>query len=142
MNLTLKRIYLGDEYTIGHLYIDGKYFCDTLEDKNRDINKNGKFDNGEIKIYGETCIPFGIYEVKITWSERFKKYMPQVMNVPEFTGIRIHSGNTKEDSLGCILLGYNKIKGKVINSRETCNLFYNIVQIAVNKGEKIILTIV
>ena len=73
MKLTLKRIALRDTYTIGRLYIDGVYFCDTLEDKVRDLNKNGKFDNGEKKVYSETAIPYGIYKVDInTVSPRFK----------------------------------------------------------------------
>ena len=104
MNIVLKRIALRDTYTIGKLYIDGKYICDTVEDKVRDINKNGKFDEGEKKVYGQTAIPYGTYEVKWTYSPRFKKYMPEILNVPSFSGIRIHSGNTAADSLGCIIV--------------------------------------
>lgn len=82
MKLTLKRIALRPTYTIGRLYVDGNYFCDTLEDTVRDLNKNGKFDNGEKKIKGKTAIPYGMYEIKWTYSPRFKKYTPQLMNVP------------------------------------------------------------
>lgn len=82
MKLTLKRIALRSTYTIGRLYVDGNYFCDTLEDTVRDLNKNGKFDNGEKKVYGKTAIPYGTYEIKWTYSPRFKKYTPQLMNVP------------------------------------------------------------
>jgi len=108
MKLTLKRIALRPTYTIGKLYIDDVYFCDTLEDTVRDVNKNGKFDNGEKKIKGETAIPYGTYEIKWTYSPRFKKYTPQLMNVPSFEGVRIHSGNTSKDTEGCLLLGENK----------------------------------
>lgn len=82
MKLTLKRIALRPTYTIGKLYIDDAYFCDTLEDTVRDTNKSGKFDNGEQKIKGKTAIPYGTYEIKWTYSPRFKKYTPQLMNVP------------------------------------------------------------
>ena len=108
MKLTLKRIALRSTYTIGRLYIDGNYFCDTLEDTVRDLNKNGKFDNGEKKVYAKTAIPYGTYEIKWTYSPRFKKYTPQLMNVPSFEGIRIHVGNTSSDTEGCLILGENK----------------------------------
>ena len=118
MNLVLKRIYLGQDYTIGKLYIDDIYFCDTLEDKVRDINKDGKFGNGEIKIHSETAIPYGTYEIRVTYSNHFKRNLPLLLNVSSFEGIRIHRGNTPADTEGCILLGENKIKGKVINSTQ------------------------
>ena len=105
MKLTLKRIALRSTYTIGRLYVDGNYFCDTLEDTVRDLNKNGKFDNGEKKVYAKTAIPYGTYEIKWTYSPRFKKYTPQLMNVPSFAGIRIHAGNSSTDTEGCLLLG-------------------------------------
>ena len=108
MKLTLKRIALRPTYTIGKLYIDDVYFCDTIEDTVRDFNKNGKFDNGEKKIHSKTAIPYGTYEIKWTYSPRFKKYTPQLMNVPSFEGIRIHAGNTSADTEGCLILGENK----------------------------------
>ena len=135
MKLTLKRIALRSTYTIGRLYVDGKYFCDTLEDTVRDLNKNGKFDNGEKKIKGKTAIPYGTYEIKWTYSPRFKKYTPQLMNVPSFEGIRIHSGNTSDDTEGCLILGENKQVGKVLNSRATINKFYPIIKKACSKGK-------
>lgn len=116
MELLLKRVALKDTYTIGKLYIDGKYFCDTLEDKVRDLNKDGKFDNGEHKVYGKTAIPYGTYTVVINYSQHFKRNLPLLLNVPYYEGVRIHRGNTPEDTLGCILLGENKQIGKVINS--------------------------
>jgi len=140
MNIVLKRIALRDTYTIGKLYIDDKYICDTVEDKVRDINKNGVFDNGEKKVYGETAIPYGTYEVKWTYSNRFKKYMPEILNVPNFSGIRIHSGNTAADSLGCIIVGENKVVGKVINSRATVNKLYPIIEKGCKEG-KVTITI-
>lgn len=134
MKLTIKRIALRSTYTIGKLYIDGNYFCDVLEDTVRDLNKNGKFDNGEKKVYAKTAIPYGTYEIKWTYSPRFKKYTPQLMNVPSFEGIRIHAGNTSADTEGCLLLGENKQVGKVINSRATINMFYKIIKQACSNG--------
>ena len=135
MKLTLKRIALRPTYTIGKLYIDDVYFCDTIEDTVRDINKNGKFDNGEKKIHSKTAIPYGTYEIKWTYSPRFKKYTPQLMNVPSFEGIRIHAGNTSTDTEGCLILGENKQVGKVLNSRATINKFYPIIKKACSKGK-------
>ena len=135
MKLTLNRIALRQTYTIGKLYIDGKYFCDTLEDKVRDTNKSGKFDNGEKKVKGKTAIPYGTYEIKWTYSPRFKKYTPQLMNVPSFEGIRIHSGNSNTDTEGCLLLGENKKVGMVLNSRATINKFYPLIKKACSKGK-------
>ena len=135
MKLTLKRIALRQTYTIGRLYVDGNYFCDTLEDTVRDLNKDGKFDNGEKKVYAKTAIPYGTYEIKWTYSPRFKKYTPQLMNVPSFEGIRIHAGNTSADTEGCLLLGENKQVGKVINSRATINKFYPLIKKACSNGK-------
>ena len=135
MKLTLKRIALRPTYTIGKLYIDDAYFCDTLEDTVRDINKSGKFDNGEQKIKGKTAIPYGTYEIKWTYSPRFKKYTPQLMNVPSFEGIRVHAGNTSADTEGCLILGENKYVGKVLNSRATINKFYPIIKEACSNGK-------
>ena len=135
MKLTLKRIALRPTYTIGKLYIDDVYFCDTIEDTVRDINKNGKFDNGEKKVHSKTAIPYGNYEIKWTYSPRFKKYTPQLMNVPSFEGIRIHAGNTSADTEGCLILGENKQVGKVLNSRATINKFYTIIKEACSKGK-------
>ena len=72
MKLKLERKYFKDTYTIGNLYIDGSFFANAREDKNRDVNKNGKFDNGETKVYGETCIPFGTYNIVVNLFSNFK----------------------------------------------------------------------
>lgn len=121
MKLELKRIALKDTYTIGKLYIDGKYFCDTLEDKVRDLSK-------EKKVQNETAIPAGIYKVMIAESPRFKRKLPRLLNVPHFDGILIHRGNTPEDTSGCILVGENKQIGKVINSTFYENKLVNLLK--------------
>lgn len=120
MKLTLNRIYKAPTYTIGKLFIDGIYFCDVLEDVVRDINKDGDLlDDGEQKVYGQTAIPYGTYKVILNLSNRFKRIMPLLLNVPHFEGIRIHSGNTDKDTHGCLLVGKNTVKGKVTESKKT-----------------------
>lgn len=141
MKLTLERKYLTDNYTIGKLFIDSVYFCDTLEDTNRDNNKNGKFDNGEAKIYGETCIPFGTYYIEITYSNHFKKELPLLLDVPSFECVRIHPGNTTEDTEGCILVGENKIKGQVINSKKYADKLTALIKEQLNKNVKVVIEI-
>ncbi len=129
MRITLKRISKKDTYTIGKLYIDNNYFCDTLEDKDRNLYQfNPVGTIMSIKVKGHTAIPKGLYEIMWTYSNRFKRYTPQIMNVPGFDGIRIHSGNTDADTEGCVLLGLNKVVGRVINSRVTCDKFYDIIE--------------
>ena len=118
MRLELKRKALLPEYTIGALFVNGKLFCNTLEDTVRDLNQDGDLnDAGEGKVYGQTAIPYGTYEVVITYSNRFKKQLPLLENVKGFEGIRIHPGNTKEDTHGCILVGVNSQKGMVTESK-------------------------
>lgn len=109
MELILKRKYRTPDYTVGKLYVDGKYFCDTLEDKVRDLTK-------ENKVPGQTAIPAGRYDVVVNISPRFKRKLPRLLNVPGFEGILIHRGNSAKDTSGCILVGENKEKGKVIDS--------------------------
>lgn len=133
MKLSLKRIALRETYTIGRLHVDSHYFCDTIEDRVRDIDAKGK-------VYGKTAIPYGTYEVTLgVQSPKFsqrpsydwcKGYLPRLLNVPHFEGILIHSGNTAEDCNGCILVGENKVKGMVINSMVTLKRLYNILQSA------------
>lgn len=134
MELKLNRIFLGSFATIGELYIDKKYIADTLEDRVRP--------EGE-KVYGKTAIPEGTYEVKLTYSPRFKKILPEILNVPNFSGIRIHSLNKAEESEGCI--GVGEWNGKdtnwISNSRKAFNKLFAILQEASDRGEKITITI-
>ena len=116
MNLTLKRLNLTPNYTEGELYVNGVYFCKTLEDTSRDLNKNGQFDNNEKKVYGETCIPYGKYKVILSYSPKFKRELPEILEVPDFQGIRIHRGNKISDTLGCVLCGEKVKNGYLSNS--------------------------
>lgn len=88
----------GDRNIIGDLFINDEFFCHTLEDEKRPDG---------LKVYGETAIPTGTYNIKLTYSNRFKKIMPLLLDVPMFKGIRIHGGNTSKDTLGCILVAFN-----------------------------------
>lgn len=143
MKLLLKRIALRESYTIGKLYVDGTYFCDTCEDRVRDNNRDGDLDDiGEVKVYGQTAIPYGIYKVTMNvqspkYSQRAayawcKGYLPRLVDVPHFEGILIHSGNDATHSAGCILVGENKVRGQVINSMATLKRLVNILKGADN----------
>ena len=112
--MKLKRVAFKDNYTIGKLYLDGKFKGDTLEDKVRVLGAKG-----EGKIFGQTAIPAGKYKVIITYSARFKRDLPLLLNVPFFEGIRIHPGNTAEDTHGCLMVGINDVAGMIHHSKAT-----------------------
>lgn len=115
--LKLTRTAKRDAYTIGKLYINGSYFCDTLEDKDRGLTQDMPLWNIQrIKVMHHTAIPSGTYKVVVNQSPKFGRPLPRLLEVPGFDGILIHRGNTHEDSSGCILVGENKAVGKVINS--------------------------
>lgn len=142
LNLTLKRVALKETYTIGKLYVDGVYFCDTLEDKVRDYNKDGDLlDAGETKIFGETAVPYGGYKVILNLSPRFKKILPRLLGVKHFDGILIHPGNTAKDSHGCILVGKNNQVGRVNESKATFERLMNILSEATDQEKEIYITI-
>ena len=141
MELVLKRIAKKKGYTIGKLYVKQSiideylrgekliYICDTLEPQWRDYAKGAR------KIKGKSAIPEGRYPVVITYSPTFKKWLPLLVNVPMFEGIRIHAGNTVEDTKGCILVGENLKKGMVLNSRKYLKIVKEKIVEAKDKGE-------
>ena len=155
MELTLRRIALRDTYTIGRLYVDNVYVFDTLEDKVRDLNRNGQFDNGEKKVYGETEIPYGRYEVELNvkspkysnfakypWAKPYDGCLPRLKNVKNFDGVLLHVGNTPQDTLGCILVGYNTIKSQLTDSRKAFALLMDkYLTPARKRGEKVFITV-
>ncbi|MEI7594502.1 MAG: DUF5675 family protein [Bacteroidota bacterium] len=137
--LTLKRIALRETYTIGKLFIDNIYFCDVLEDKVRDNNKDGDLDEAdETKIWGETAIPYGSYKIIMMMSPKFKKILPRLLNVKGFEGILIHPGNTAENTHGCLLVGKNNIIGKVTESTATFDKLMKIIEKETNLTIEII----
>lgn len=92
--------------TLGKMYIDGQYFCETLEDVDRGLHQDlPTAENEKLKVYGETCIPYGKYKGLVSLSARLKRVLPLILDVEGFQGIRIHKGNTKKDTLGCIIMG-------------------------------------
>jgi len=118
-------------YTAGSLFVDGTWECYTLEDAVR-----------KVKIKGETAIPYGTYEVTITYSNRFKKQLPLLLNVPNFEGVRIHSGNTKENTEGCVLVGMdNGSDGFLGDSRTAMNRLMPQIEDSIKAGETVILEI-
>lgn len=129
MRITLIRRWNKKDYCIGKLYIDGKYFCDTLEDVDRGLDDLMPLEDiKKMKVKGETAIPTGIYQVLLTYSPKYKKIMPLINNVKGYSGIRIHSGNTAKDTEGCLLVGKNKEVGKVLESRNTFNALFKRLQ--------------
>lgn len=134
MELILNRIFLGSSATIGELLINDKHLCDTLEDRVRP--------EGE-KVYGKTAIPEGTYEVKLTHSPRFKKILPEILNVPNFSGIRIHTGNSSKDTEGCILVGTwdGEKEDWVGNSRIAFDELMTLLEEATNNKEKVTITV-
>lgn len=106
MQIVVNREYFTNLSSEGNLTLDNNHECYTIEDKDRNLESGGE------KVYGETAIPRGIYKVKLTYSPRFKQILPEILDVPGFTGVRIHWGNKPEDTEGCIIVGAtNKFKG-------------------------------
>ena len=139
MELELRRIARRDTYTIGRLYIDGEYFCDTCEDRDRGLRQDLPVSvNQARKVRGQTAIPTGRYRVALgVKSQKYSKkkqyaacngYVPRLINVPAFDGILIHIGNTAADSEGCILVGRNKKVGMVLESTNTFWQLYSRLQ--------------
>ena len=147
MELILERIAKRKTYTIGRLYIRRRvddeylagtaddYFCDTLEPTWRD------YANGAYKVKGRSAIPEGRYAVVISWSPRFKQWLPILLGVPKFEGIRIHAGNTAKDTQGCILVGRNQLVGQVLESRKWLYELKQKIVEAKGRGEAVWLTI-
>lgn len=153
MDIKVKRIFKGDKYTIGNLYINDKFVCDTIEDVDRGLKQN--MDNSEIlqlKVQDQTAIPTGKYKVTLSvQSPSFSKkpyylnfcngYLPRLENVPGFSGILIHRGVDQNHSSGCIIVGYNTIKGKVTNSQKAFETVYSMLKEADDNEENIYITI-
>lgn len=140
MKVTLKRFAKKDTYTVGRLYVDGSYVCDTLEDKDRGLTSSMPLEEiRQKKVFGQTAIPTGTYKLSMKiYSDKFgaKSFyrdlcwgkVPRLLNVKGFSGILIHCGNTQRDTDGCILVGYNKAIGQVLNSQYAFKKLYNILK--------------
>lgn len=153
MVLVVDRKYKKQSYTIGNLYINGKFFSNTLEDTDRGLDDSMSLDKIlELKKPSITAIPKGTYEVtldvvspKYCTNSFYKQVcngkVPRLLNVKGFEGILIHAGNTDKDSAGCLLVGMNLESGKVLKSRETFNELYKLLKDKHDKGEKITIKI-
>lgn len=152
MKLLLRRIFKGHSYTIGKLFINGVYECDTLEDQDRGLTSQMLLEEIKAKkVYGATAIPTGTYSINMTtvspkfkdraWAKPYKGILPRLENVKGYEGVLIHVGNKAEDTLGCILVGENKVKGQVINSTATFYELMTVLLKAQSAGEVIELTI-
>lgn len=153
MELKLDRKYKKPNYTIGKLYINDKYFCDTIEDADRGLKDS--MSESEIKlkkVYSKTAIPTGTYEIIMntispkfknrSWAKPYGGKLPRLLNVKGFEGVLIHVGNKSEDSLGCILVGKNNIKGQVTESTITFNKLMKELLQAHLKKEQITITLI
>lgn len=132
MKLDVVRFQFGNDCTIGQLMVNGEYECWTLEDVVRPA--------GAPKVYGKTAIPYGTYDLVITFSNRFQRDLPLVRNVPGFEGIRIHPGNTADNTEGCLLVGTGRTSTSVTNSRVAFNALFVKIRDALRRGEKVSIT--
>jgi Family of unknown function (DUF5675) len=143
MELLLKRLSLNDNSTEGELFVNDTFFCYTIEDKVR--AKPGEW-KPNLKVYEKTAIPYGRYPVLVTWSNRFKRMLTGIFNVPDFEGIRIHNGSSELSSAGCIIISYQKDDGlngknnKIVNDKKAMNDLCKLID-SIQKKEKIYLTI-
>lgn len=154
MEIKIKRIAKRETYTIGKMYIDGVYVCDTLEDKDRGLKQTmTDAEIKKIKVSNETAIPTGKYRLLLNikspkfgnrqfYAQTCNGCVPRIDNVPCYSGVLIHCGNTDKDSSGCILVGENKVVGKVINSQKTfTKLMSQYLNPAKNIGVRVNITI-
>lgn len=137
MQLIVKRKWFTDKSTIGELWVNGSFFCYTLEDTDRGLIKTQPITEiAQKKLFGKTAIPYGLYDLAMTFSNRFQAYMPQVLNVPCFEGIRIHAGNKPEHTEGCLLVGKTKDVDFIGESKSTFSELLKLLK-SVEKKEKI-----
>jgi hypothetical protein len=143
MELQLKRETFTEQSTIGTLTIDGIFECFILEDKDRGLSDTLSLEQiSKVKVYGKTAIPYGRYEIDWTMSARFKVFMPILLNVKGYAGIRIHKGNTEIDSLGCLLCGTRKKSNMITESTLATRNLYAKIEAAKKQGQRIYINIV
>ena len=142
MELKVHRRYRGASYTIGTMFVDGVKFCDTCEDKDRGLQQDMTLAQiKKLKVYGQTAIPTGRYKIKMTYWGKYKKYYPELCNVPGYTSILIHGGKNAMATLGCVLVGENKIKGGLINSGKYVGELREKITAEIKSGKEVWITI-
>lgn len=144
MELVVTRNWKKQDYTIGRLYVNGEYLCNTLEDRVRDLSR-------EKKVAGKTAIPAGRYSITMNViSPKYSKKaaykwcdgrLPRLLNVPQFEGILIHAGNTAKDTEGCILVGKNTVKGGLTESQKCLKQLWELLDVAYRRGEEIVIVV-
>lgn len=136
MELILRRKYKKADYTIGKLYNDMQYLCDTMEPPVRNIasTMSAKAINKVKEQYGPTAIPPGRYPIVINWSNKFGKWLPLLVGVKGYNGVRIHAGNKPSETQGCILPGYNNRPGYLLQSTTCLNTIMRLLQDCFDKG--------
>lgn len=143
LNLKLERKWKKEKYTIGNLYVNGVFFSNVLEDTVRGLRQDMTPEEiQKIKIHGQTAIPSGRYEIRVTLSARFRRQLPILLNVPGYAGVRIHPGNTDANTEGCLLPGKNDRVGQVSNSRATMAALQNQIEEAIYQNSKVYIEIV
>ena len=142
MEIKLIRKYYQAKYTIGRLYVNNRFFSDCLEPPSQHLTERCSMDTIQnAKNKGYRAIPTGRYRILITRSRRFGRWLPLLLNVKGFEGIRIHAGNKPEDTRGCILLGFNRRKGYVLDSTRCVLTLVKMMTEAMEKGEKVFVTV-
>ena len=142
MEIRVKRIARKDGYTIGQMSLNKEYFCDTLEDTDRGLKSTMSVEEILSKKHkGITAIPTGKYDVILTFSPKFKRVLPLLLNVPGYQYIRVHHGNLPSSTDGCLLVGENKIKGQIINSRATLEKLMSVLLECEKRKEKVTILI-
>lgn len=140
MEIEVIRKKFNDNCTLGELLVDGLFFCYTLEDVDRDLMQSDTPEYiKKIKVNGQAAIPYGRYEVSITFSNRFHKPLPLIMAVPGFEGIRIHSGNKSTDTEGCLLVGEVMKEDEIQDSRKAFRKLFTLIQEELLKSKVYIL---
>lgn len=143
LNLKLERKWKKEKYTIGNLYVNGVFFSNVLEDTVRGLRQDMTPEEiQKIKIHGQTAIPSGRYEIRVTLSARFRRQLPILLNVPGYAGVRIHPGNTDANTEGCLLPGKNDRIGQVSNSRATMAALQKQIEEAIYQNSKVYIEIV
>lgn len=141
--ITLERRYKKQNYTIGKVFLNGIYFCDSLEDVDRGLDDSMSEEEIKAKkVYGKTAIPTGRYEVIYTYSPKFRRHLPRLQNVKGFVGILIHALNKPEETEGCIGVGLNTVKGMLTSSRWYSDAMNRRVDRAIRSGKKVYIEIV
>lgn len=142
MEINVRRIARRDTYTIGRMYIDGEYYCDTFEDKDRGLTQDMPLaEIRRLKVWGETAIPAGHYLVTSAYWAKYRINVPLINDVPGYTGILIHNGRTEQHTTGCIIVGENRAVGQVFNGKKYMTELNDMVVSATMRGEEVTIDI-